>query len=32
MEGKAWVQFKKVDDYVKRDQKKKSSHVKNIIS
>ncbi|CAD8194021.1 unnamed protein product [Paramecium octaurelia] len=31
MEGKAWVQFRKVDEFVKRDQMKKKSQVKQIV-
>ncbi|CAD8114834.1 unnamed protein product [Paramecium primaurelia] len=31
MEGKAWVQFRKVDEFVKRDQLRKKSQVKQIV-
>ncbi|CAD8209501.1 unnamed protein product (macronuclear) [Paramecium tetraurelia] len=31
MEGKAWVQFRKVDEFVKRDQMRKKSQVKQIV-
>ncbi|CAD8183265.1 unnamed protein product [Paramecium pentaurelia] len=31
MEGKAWVQFRKVDEFVKRDQLRKNSQVQQIV-
>jgi hypothetical protein len=31
MEGKAWVQFRKVDEFIKRDMRKQSSQVKSIV-
>ena len=31
MEGKAWVQFKRVDRFIKTDEKRRSSYVKSIV-
>lgn len=31
MEGKAWVQFRKVEEFVKRDQSRKQSQIKLIV-